>query len=280
MSSQFCFAELFAFQPYGEPFVGCVKDVSVRGQSPGPPATYDTRACAADLEPGNFFHDQGGYLRLSECFTFPSGDKVVFHCCFIPCLSVTRSCKYFFPDQGVIIGTLLDVSLIVRPRSTSGVLFVTTAEDHHILLQLNRGQVQQSVRWQRRKQNNFCRCVSSDLHCFFFRLNFWPRMGKLRKRKQSMCPADSQSFVTEILTKSEVSHTGVVHECEKHAWSFCSRQVQLWSALCVAVKDNNELTLHIDGALVPGTPTRDADALSATPISDINIGGLPQGTPV
>ena len=44
-------------------------------------------------------------------------------------------------DENVLIGAELDVTLVVRPRSKSGVLFVTTSSNHYILLQMIDGRV-------------------------------------------------------------------------------------------------------------------------------------------
>ena len=51
-------------QTFGDPFIGCMKQIQVHGQSSESPITTNTRTCSDDLEPGNYFYDKGGYIRL------------------------------------------------------------------------------------------------------------------------------------------------------------------------------------------------------------------------
>ena len=52
-------------QTFGDPFIGCMKQIQVHGLTPESPITTNTRTCSDDLEPGNYFYDKGGYIRLS-----------------------------------------------------------------------------------------------------------------------------------------------------------------------------------------------------------------------
>ena len=53
-----------------------MKQIQVHGQSPESSETTLTRTCSDDLEPGYYFFDQGGYVRLSEFTILYSAPKV------------------------------------------------------------------------------------------------------------------------------------------------------------------------------------------------------------
>lgn len=121
-------------------FDGCLRNPQLDGRPLGPPSrTFGVTPCyEGTLESGVFFTADGGSITLGTPLQ-PGTGRITFH---MNPLGLLLTSGISLPADAVMTEQDLEVTLEVRPRSASGLIFhIGTRRSHHLLLYMEETKV-------------------------------------------------------------------------------------------------------------------------------------------